>query len=133
METEGGSPEGLGLLETLADAQRWLRVIGKSALSDRLDKGGAQAATRALEVWIRAEGEPREERIEGLAKRMTSARQAAAVSSTARVPRHVRLKEYARHRGRIRAHIHTKWRAKCENPVSTGDIGNLCTSIINLM
>lgn len=50
-----GLSEGeLGALETLQDAQRWLRVIGSAVATGRLDKGDAQAATRAVEVWIRA-------------------------------------------------------------------------------
>lgn len=60
----------LGDLETLADAQRWLRVIGAAVASGRLDKGDAQAATRAVEVWIRAGDSLTEKEVQDLADKL---------------------------------------------------------------
>lgn len=60
----------LGDLETLADAQRWLRVIGSAVATGRLDKGDAQAATRAVEVWIRADDSLTEAEMERMAEKI---------------------------------------------------------------
>jgi len=53
-------------LATLIDAQRWLRVIGSAVATGRLDRGDAQAATRAVEVWIRASDSLTEGEIQAL-------------------------------------------------------------------
>jgi len=66
----GVTEEELGALESLADAQRWLRVIGGAVASGRLDKGDAQAATRAIEVWIRAADSLTEAQVQELADKL---------------------------------------------------------------
>jgi hypothetical protein len=50
----GVSVEELGALETVEDAQRWLRVLGAAVASGRLDKGDAGAAVKAIEVWLKS-------------------------------------------------------------------------------
>jgi len=62
----GLSDAELGELTSLIDAQRWLRVIGSAVATGRLDRGDAQAATRAVEVWIRASDSLTEGEIQAL-------------------------------------------------------------------
>ncbi len=53
----GLEPEDLGPLDTHEDAKRWLEVIGKAVLSNTIDSKAAHAGARAVETWLKAEGE----------------------------------------------------------------------------
>ena len=45
----------LGDLETVKDAQRWLRAIGEGAVTGKLKAQEATAGVRAVEAWMAAE------------------------------------------------------------------------------
>ena len=51
----GLSAGDLGPLESVADAQRWLRLIGSGVLDRSIDKGDGAIATRAVDVWLKAQ------------------------------------------------------------------------------
>ena len=75
---EGVTEKELGPLKTVADAQRWLEVIGAGVVSGRLDKGDASAGVRAVEVWIRASDSLTEadlQRLSDKAEAVTSGKQ----------------------------------------------------------
>lgn len=67
----GVGADELGALETVADAQRWLRVLGCAVVGGRLDKGDATAATRAIEVWLKADDSLTEADMERLAEKIS--------------------------------------------------------------
>lgn len=66
----GVTAEELGTLESLADAQRWLTVIASAVATGRLDRGDAQAATRAIEVWLKAADSLTEEQVQALQEKL---------------------------------------------------------------
>jgi len=66
----GVAPDELGPLETVEDAQRWLRILASAVVSGRLDKGDAVAATRGVEVWLRASDSLTEGDMERLAEKI---------------------------------------------------------------
>jgi hypothetical protein len=68
----GVTSDELGPLETVEHAQRWLRVIGEAVATKRLDKGDAQAATRAVEVWLKASDSLTEEDVTRLAEKIAA-------------------------------------------------------------
>jgi hypothetical protein len=49
------NPDDLGKLTDHADAKRWLETIGRAVASGALSDRAAQAATRAVAEWIKAE------------------------------------------------------------------------------
>ena len=51
----GVSKEELGPLKTIADAQRWIRILTVAVASGRIDKGDAQIAIRGCEIWMRGQ------------------------------------------------------------------------------
>ena len=57
MGKAGISDNELGPLNTHSDAKRWLELIGRTVCSGRLSERAAQAGIRAVEAWLKAEGE----------------------------------------------------------------------------
>jgi len=54
---KGLDKESLGPLESHEDAKRWLRLIGAAVVTGVLDKGDAVAGIKAVDSWLRAEGD----------------------------------------------------------------------------
>ena len=55
--SKGIDPDELGPLETLADARRWLEVIGRAVVSGQVSDRAARAALRAVSEWMRTKGD----------------------------------------------------------------------------
>ena len=53
----GLDPRELPELHTLENAKEWLALIGAAVVTKRLDARDAQAGIRAVEAWLKAEGE----------------------------------------------------------------------------
>ena len=53
----GLDPGELPRLGSHEDAKLWLEVIGAAVVTKRLDARDAQAGIRAVEAWLKAEGE----------------------------------------------------------------------------
>lgn len=53
----GLAEDDLGPLESHEDSKRWLGVLGRAVASGKLGDRAAQAAVRAVEAWLKAEGE----------------------------------------------------------------------------
>jgi hypothetical protein len=51
----GLDPSDLGDLESVQDAQRWLRRIGEGVVTGKLRAQEATAGVRAIETWLKAE------------------------------------------------------------------------------
>ena len=64
---QGVTEKELGPLESVADAQRWLRIIAAAVVSGRLDKGDAASGTRAVDVWLKGQDSLTEADVERLA------------------------------------------------------------------
>ena len=67
---KGLTEKELGPLETVADSQRWLRIIGAAVVTGRLDKGDAAAATRCVDVWLKGQDSLTEAEVERLADKL---------------------------------------------------------------
>ena len=52
---KGLDPDALGDLETVRDAQRWLRMIALGVTTGKLKAQEATSGVRALEAWLKAE------------------------------------------------------------------------------
>lgn len=52
---DGLHPEELGALETVEDAQRWLKRIAQAVGQRQLTHSEGASMTRAVEAWIRSE------------------------------------------------------------------------------
>lgn len=66
----GLTSEELGSLETIEDAQRWLRLIGEGVVTKRLDRGDASAAVKAIEAWLKADDSLTDADMERIAKKL---------------------------------------------------------------
>ena len=53
--TPGLDSSDLGELETVQDAQRWLRLIAEGVVTGRLKPQEGTTGVRALETWLKAE------------------------------------------------------------------------------
>ncbi len=51
----GLDPSALGKLETVADAQRWLRAIAEGVVTGKLKPQEGTTGVRAIEAWLKAE------------------------------------------------------------------------------
>lgn len=49
-----GQGEQYGELNTLDDAQRWLRILAGGVVTGELDARTASVATKAIQVWTEA-------------------------------------------------------------------------------
>jgi hypothetical protein len=56
-QRSGLEPEALGKLHNHQDAKRWLEVIGTAVVTRKLGNREAVAGIRAVEAWLKAEGE----------------------------------------------------------------------------
>lgn len=52
---KGLDAEALGSLETVRDAQRWLRMIAEGVVTGKLKPQEGTTGVRALEAWLKAE------------------------------------------------------------------------------
>jgi len=56
-QTPSLTPETLGVLRTHEDAKRWLEEIGRAVVTGKVGNREAVAGIRAVEAWLKAEGE----------------------------------------------------------------------------
>jgi len=56
-QAAGIASEDLGGLQTHEDAKRWLEAIGRAVVTGGLGNREATAGIRAVEAWLKAEGE----------------------------------------------------------------------------